>query len=402
MSRLSASVAQVLLLVPSSAGALCPTVQVQEKVQDVGELLHCTPALIDLSRIAISPAYPRGATSVRLFAEWEKKEAWFSYLENCLFIPSDMRDDRLYRVPTGLGPLISALETHSPETRHMTLFCGGSRFPVGQTEIDLFLRDRFPLQTRITKGDVGGLTALVVTQPVQADELKEICTKVRCPQPRIPLNLRIAGGDLVSDGRGSCLTTDRSLADADPGTGRKVPLPHAYRSFFGCDRLFVLRALPDITGHVDVVAKILPPGRSGSSTVLLGRLESGESRNDEDAAANADLLRFHGYQVDFLAVGGRHVNRGLRAGPAFLVTAYPNAYVDGRTVYVPQFEADQFSPLVHATDSPLDLAELNRRAVGVYKKYFERVVTVASPWIVRGGGPHCVTAEFFSPVPARP
>jgi agmatine deiminase len=125
------------------------------------------------------------------------------------------------------------------------------------------------------------------------DRFPAVITQLRWTDwHRVEVPLLMEGGNLLSDGRGRCLTTDAAL-DSGDGADRDL-LRLLLRRYFGCTRTVIVPALDrEPTGHVDMFVTVTGPG-----SALVGRYHPDD---DPDNARRLDrtaaLMRRAGFSV---------------------------------------------------------------------------------------------------------
>ncbi|MEW5304262.1 MAG: hypothetical protein WDW36_006885 [Sanguina aurantia] len=131
-----------------------------------------------------------------------------------------------------------------------------------------------------------------------ADDALPIDFGNRTSLPVFASELLFEGGNLLSDGRGMCIMSDRVLYVSYRGTNltlveRKAALSEAMKPF-GCASLIIVEALNyDITGHVDMWLSFLDP-----ATLLMGMYTRAQNPLDHLLLHhNAALLRSKGLEV---------------------------------------------------------------------------------------------------------
>lgn len=77
----------------------------------------------------------------------------------------------------------------------------------------------------------------------------------------------IAGGNIISDGAGTCFSSDVIYGEEKPDQWTIDDVDNMMREYFGCEKLIVLKPIcQDNTGHIDVFMKL-----AGPNTILLGK-----------------------------------------------------------------------------------------------------------------------------------
>jgi agmatine deiminase len=143
---------------------------------------------------------------------------------------------------------------------------------------------------------------------------------------RAEVPLLMEGGNLLSDGRGRCVTTDAALESGD-GADADL-LKRLLRRYFGCTRTVILPALErEPTGHVDMYVTITGAGRA-----LVGRYHPDDdpenARRLERAAA---MMRRAGFSVTRIP---------MPANDDGVFRTYTNAAAINGVVLVPIYPED--------------------------------------------------------------
>lgn len=159
------------------------------------------------------------------------------------------------------------------------------------------------------------------------DRFPAVMTAVRWTDwQRAEVPLLMEGGNLLSDGRGRCVTTDAAL-EGDDGADADL-LRLLLRRYFGCTRTVILPALErEPTGHVDMYVTIPGPGRA-----LVGRYHPDDdptnARRLDRAAA---MMRRAGFSVTRIP---------MPANDDGVFRTYTNAAAINDVVLVPVYPED--------------------------------------------------------------
>lgn len=117
--------------------------------------------------------------------------------------------------------------------------------------------------------------------------------------PVVHADLDMEGGNLLANGRGTCVTTDRVI-ETPRFAGDADALRAAFRDAFGCERTLILPALAgEETGHVDMYVTIPAPDRALVAQ-FDPELDPENAARTDDAAA---LLSRAGFRVSRLPMG---------------------------------------------------------------------------------------------------
>ena len=174
------------------------------------------------------------------------------------------------------------------------------------------------------------------------------------------------GGNLLSDGTGRCITTERVLLQNRRRSYTRRQIRDLLRSYLGCRETAILPTLVgEGTGHADLFAAVTGPGR-----VLVGRYDP------VDDPVNAAVLD---QAANLLADAGFAVTRIPMPGHEGLVfRTYTNALIVGGAVLVPVYADDR---------------RFEREALETLRQAWpgKRVVPIDATGIIRRfGGLHCV------------
>jgi agmatine deiminase len=243
---------------------------------------------------------------------------------------------------------------------------------------DSWLRDTGPIYT---VDDVGGRTALhwrfnawgEKFPPWDQDATVGARIAAHLGDPVIEVPMVLEGGAVLSDGRGTILTTEQCLLAENRNpemTRRQIEATTLER--FGAERMVWLGQGQyedrDTDGHVDMIAAVAPDGR-----VLLQTAPAGDP-NHERGIDNAARLAEAGIGVIELG----HLPRTEVAGEPVAVS-YLNFYICNRAVIVPVC-GDDYDPAALAL---IGGAYPGREIVGV----------PGAVIAYGGGGPHCITQQ---------
>lgn len=181
----------------------------------------------------------------------------------------------------------------------------------------------------------------------------------------VELPIEFEGGNLLSNGAGTCLTTEQLLETNRAFT--EAQMREMFRASFGCRRLIILPKLDrEGTGHIDMYAALV-----SSHKVLVGRYESDEDQINArrlDRAANT--LKRAGFEVVRIPMG---------ANEDGVFRTYTNITAVNDVVLVPVYPASR---------------EHEQEAIGILKTAYpgRRVAPIdATGAIELGGAIHCVT-----------
>ncbi|MFH2006746.1 MAG: agmatine deiminase family protein [bacterium] len=183
--------------------------------------------------------------------------------------------------------------------------------------------------------------------------------------------LQLDGGNLLTDGLGTCFTVARAeeYVSSEGSLRRRREL----RSFLGCRQLVRLRALEgERTGHVDVFLKVAPQG-----TILLGAYDPVDDHEnsrilDENARLLQTLKDLTGRPFRVLRVPMPDSFDGV-------YRTYLNSAVINEVLLVPTYQ---------------DYRHLESRVFAAYRRAFPGSIIFKIPadaLVEQGGAIHCVT-----------
>jgi agmatine deiminase len=242
----------------------------------------------------------------------------------------------------------------------------------------MWIRDYGPLYT-FTEGAGAARAKLydlryepVGFAPLRHDDAlpQSVAAAVQSPVER--LDLIIEGGNLLSDGLGTCFTSptlffrNRALGEL---AIRKLAVRH-----FGCDELVVLPILAgEATGHVDLILKVASP-----TTLLVARCADSRDQSctmlDEVAARLRGTRNRHGrpYQVHRVPLA-----RLGWVGQQRQYASYANSLIVNGAVLVPAFGLPEDDLAMQAYREALPGLDI--------------VAVDAAPLTYLGGSLHCIT-----------
>lgn len=144
---------------------------------------------------------------------------------------------------------------------------------------------------------------------------------------RPPIDME--GGNLLSDGAGRCVTTQRLVDNNAERAYTRTDVRNILRDYFGCETTVIVPPmLGEGTGHVDMHVHITGPGHA-----IVGDYPSSEdSVNAARLDESAQLLQNAGFQVTRIGMpynSGRSVFR-----------SYTNALALNQAVLVPVYDED--------------------------------------------------------------
>jgi len=181
------------------------------------------------------------------------------------------------------------------------------------------------------------------------------------------------GGNLLTDGHGTCFSTEQVYTNNPGWTDEQVRA--FYRDYLGCEQLILVPVLlNEGTGHIDMHVKIVGP-----HTALVGQFpetDANYERAEQAAAIIAAATDLEGEPYTVVRVGEA---TGWTLSVLATFYTYTNGQLVDEVVLVPQY------------DRPADA-----EALAVYEALFpgRQVVSVDAAAIIHSGGAlHCITME---------
>jgi agmatine deiminase len=181
------------------------------------------------------------------------------------------------------------------------------------------------------------------------------------------------GGNLLTDGRGTCFSTVQTR-DNNPGwTDEQIEA--FYRDFLGCEQLILTpKLLNEGTGHIDMGVKVVGP-----HTVMVGEYPAGDPNYqtlEDTAALIAGSTALDGEPYEVVRIAQRS---SWTLGVLAVFHTYTNGLLTNDYVLVPEYSlaADEAALAVYADLFP------EREAVLVNSQNI----------IYSGGALHCITME---------
>ncbi len=156
----------------------------------------------------------------------------------------------------------------------------------------VWMRDYGPLGARYADGSLALIDTTYFAGGADDDVPQRVSELLFPDRPLLRVPVRVEGGNLLSDGRGRCITT--TVAYFGLSMTQRVAARVRMGLELGCHELVVLEPLMrEETGHADMFAMVTGPGR-----VLVGTYDPDD---DPDNAAildaNAQRLRRAGFAV---------------------------------------------------------------------------------------------------------
>ncbi|MFI5379973.1 MAG: agmatine deiminase family protein [Tepidisphaerales bacterium] len=240
----------------------------------------------------------------------------------------------------------------------------------------MWVRDYGPAFVRTMHGGIRILDPEYLEPDRVQDDLvpTELANLLKLPVTRVPLLLE--GGNMLSNGRGLCLTTT-ALFDRNQARGRtRRDVENGLREFYGFTRIVPLVPLmAEPTGHVDLFASFVAP-----DTILLGQYDpSVDPVNCDVLEGNAEVLRNVRTESGTLKV----VRIPMPSNRGSIWRTYTNVIYANDVVVVPTY-------------AHLDPA-IEQRAMATFAQHlpgWEIVGIDASSVIVQRGSLRCVSAKI--------
>jgi len=187
--------------------------------------------------------------------------------------------------------------------------------------------------------------------------------------------LRLEGGNFISDGCGTCFSTDR-IYEQNQGYLTPDEVDQIMLDYLGCERFIVLERLTDDgTGHIDMFAKLLD-----ADTIIVNSLTNTSDPDyqilEDNAAYVATLTAVTGqlYEVVRLPMGNSY-------------RTYSNSLIINNAVLVPQYFGG---------------SGLDQQARAIYQEHMpgHQIFGIdTSAMVGSGGSIHCITMGFPNPCP---
>ncbi|MEI8229105.1 MAG: agmatine deiminase family protein [Planctomycetota bacterium] len=190
-------------------------------------------------------------------------------------------------------------------------------------------------------------------------------------------NLSMEGGNMLSNGRGFCISTTTIINQNTPLGHDVEGIGRILHADFGFDRWsHVLPLAGESTGHLDMFLTI-----AGPATVLLASYDAAEDhdnavRMDETARMLAGEVTVDGRPLEVIRIRQPAIRDGC-------CLSYTNVIYGNGVVIVPQF--------------PGTCPDLDREALEVYRRVFpdRRIVGIdASKIVKKQGGLHCLSLSI--------
>lgn len=249
------------------------------------------------------------------------------------------------------------------------------RFVHVQTD-RIWSRDYAPFSLRSARGPVlvSGHYAPdnLPPQPNDARVALEIARYLGRPYHRLPLVLE--GGNLITDGQGTCLAF-ASILSRNPEVSRPE-VEHLLAEYLGCRQVVLLPSLKnDPTAHVDMVAMFLD-----ESTLLVAQSEPGHPWHDQldriaSLLAQTPSASGHNYRVERVTLADNDEG-------SINFWSYTNSLIVNDTIVVPLFGVERYDQAALTTFRRL---MPDHRVVGV------------SFGDVPVGAVHCATMQLILP-----
>lgn len=196
-------------------------------------------------------------------------------------------------------------------------------------------------------------------------------------------NYYLDGGAIISNGRGLCAMTIKSLDEASVDRPESEEF-HAFRSALGCRELALLPALTgESTGHADIIAQFLAP-----DVVAVAAVDYNES---SEISAELDQA------VESLAAAANASGQHLR------VVRLP-LHVEGEVFYS-YVNGTRLKKVYLAPSFKNVPPEMERKAYRIISAMIPEVRLLPVPadeMVKEGGAVHCVTLGLNLPRPSLP
>lgn len=284
----------------------------------------------------------------------------------------------------GRIPLIGIVDSEEQRRQLLVLLCDWGlpahlmRF-VSLPVKGMWVRDYGPSFVRRPGGGITILDAEYLEVDRRNDDAAptELASLLRLPVEHVPLT--IEGGNLLSNGRGLCLTTTTTITrNAFRGLGADG-VTRALARHYGFEEVVTLRPLlSEPTGHVDMFATFVSP-----DTVVVGEYDP---RIDP---VNADVLNHNAFALSRLTVDGkplRVVRVPMPTNRGSVWRTYTNVVYANGTLLVPTYghvdpAGEQRAMDTYAALLPeWDIAGIDACSI-VRQRGALRCVTIGIPWL---------------------
>jgi agmatine deiminase len=227
----------------------------------------------------------------------------------------------------------------------------------------IWMRDFGPLKVRRAGGPA--VIEFEYFGEINDDRLADKVARTLWSTAAVELPIEFEGGNLLSNGAGTCLTTDQLLEQNRGVVERK--LRQMFRTRLGCRRLLILpRLAREGTGHIDMFASFV-----SAKKVLVGRFELEEDpENSQILDRAATTLERAGFEV---------VRIPMAANDDGVFRTYTNLALINDVILVPVYA---------------NAREHEREALGIIGAAYpdREVIAIDSTDVIElGGAIHCVT-----------
>ena len=192
------------------------------------------------------------------------------------------------------------------------------------------------------------------------------------------------GGNLQTDGNGTCFVTNRMATVNRNVFGDSVKWMEVLRDYYGCRRTVLLQGLSgELTGHVDMFMCAV-----SEKTIIVGDYKmSDDATNSEILNRNAKTLHVSGYTVIRIPMPQPYSISGSRIWATFT-----NALRVNSAMLVPVYRNPQFPPHLRQT-----IASEEAQALRGFRNALpgiDIIPIVADPLIPSGGSLHCIAMTY--------
>ena len=368
--RLSRALAALVLALASAACG-------QEQATDAP---MCRLRAIDSDLLGASLGWPprSGTTAAALPGEFQAPRALLmAYSLAAANLTPSIVDVIAAALPHVPSIVIYVRDQPTADTLCSALLDAGVESPAiafSRAEVDsIWIRDYGPLVVNGPRGP--RVVDLYYNAGRSRDDRLSAVLAERWNLPVDELPLQAEGGNLQSDGAGTCLTSEALL---DVNGIRAADAGEILSGYFGCDKTVVVPPLyGEPTGHVDMLATI-----TGPREAIVGAYPAGE---DPANAARLDIaasrLRHAGFTV-------RRVPMPTNRDSVF--RSHTNSLALGDAVLVPVYQQDRSS---------------RARALEVFREAYpgRTVLPIDATELIRWSGAiHCITMTIGAASPEAP
>jgi len=216
----------------------------------------------------------------------------------------------------------------------------------------------------------------------------------------------ISGGNLMTDGAGTCFASAAIYGLEKPPRWSKRDVDNLMRDYFGCRQLIVLKPIClDPTGHIDLFAKIVAP-----NVVMLAEFDEDTFFNGEEYSEDRGHCGSH-YPDDYsdmednLEILASTTNlqgepwevirvpmlEPYQIGESWVYRSYLNSHLFNNLLLMPTY----LTP--HRDETSKWLLKMENEAISAYEEALPdaRIAVIQADDVIKHGGAiHCLTHEI--------